>query len=168
MTRSIKLCLYRQVRAQCLDLARRATAYKAQDPAVSFSTVSHAPDFHDMLYDAQYDSDTVEHFTPYSSMCDDDVSTNSKLKGFKIASLNFRGLASISKRERIVHLMMNHGIDILCLQETKINSNSKEVHDGYEMYWSSDVTDTDRNTAEILARSGRATTRNEMLENMWG
>ena len=57
--------------------------------------------------------------------------------------------------------MGKYQIDILCLQETKINSNSKETHQGYDMYWSSDVADTDRANAEALARTGRASRRNE-------
>ena len=80
---------------------------------------------------------------------------------FRIATLNCRGLASISKRERVIHLMTKHNIDILCLQETKINSNSKEEHDGFVMYWSSGVKDDSRNKAEDLKRSGRARRNNQ-------
>lgn len=64
----------------------------------------------------------------------------------RIPSLNCRGLAAFSTRERLVHLMKKHGVDILCLQATKINLNATETHDGYEFLWSSDVKDTDRKT----------------------
>ena len=46
--------------------------------------------------------------------------------------------------------MASHDIDILCRQETKINHNSRKEHDSFIMYWSSGVTDDDRNKAEDL------------------
>ena len=79
----------------------------------------------------------------------------------RVASLNCRGLASFSSRERLVHLMKKHGVDILCLQETKINLNATETHDVYEFLWSSDVKDTDRSKAESLKLSGKATRNNQ-------
>ena len=56
--------------------------------------------------------------------------------------------------------MEKHSLDILCLQETKINSNSQENHDSYTMYWSTGVTDDARNKAENLKRSGKARRQN--------
>lgn len=53
------------------------------------------------------------------------------LNEFRVACLNCRGLAAFSTRERLVHLMKKHGVDFLCLQETKINLNATETHDGY-------------------------------------
>ena len=44
--------------------------------------------------------------------------------------------------------------------ETKINHNSREVHDSFVMYWSSGVTGDDRNTAEDWKRSGKARRNN--------
>ena len=82
------------------------------------------------------------------------------LQNFKIAALNCRGLSSQSQRERIIHLMKKHIIDILCLQETKINSNSREIHDGYTMYWSTGISDDARNKADNLKPSGKATIQN--------
>ena len=82
------------------------------------------------------------------------------LEEFKIASLNCRGLSSVSKRERIIHLMSTEKIDILCLQETKINHNSQETHEKYTLYWSTGIPDDARNKASELARSGKASRNN--------
>ena len=82
------------------------------------------------------------------------------LEEFKIASLNCRGLSSASKRERIRHLMFKEKIDVLCLQETKINHNSQETHLRYKFYWSTDIPDDARNKASQLATSGRAARSN--------
>ena len=82
------------------------------------------------------------------------------LQQFKIASLSCRGLSSISKRERIIHLMSKEKIDILCLQETKINHNSQKTHQKCTFYWSTGIPDDARNKATELARSGKASRKN--------
>ena len=105
------------------------------------------------------DDDSMDNGTFPPSFFQDNLLMPKHLRDFRIASLSCRGLASISKRERLVHLMIKHQTDILCLQE-KINSNSKEIHQDHTMYWSSDVKATDRAGAEVLARSGRASMRN--------
>lgn len=56
--------------------------------------------------------------------------------------------------------MQKHNIDILCIQESKVNSNSREVHDGYEMFFSSGIKDDDRSKAYDLKRSGTASRDN--------
>ena len=57
--------------------------------------------------------------------------------------------------------MDKHKLDILCLQETKINSNARECHDNYVMFCSSGVKDEDRNKAINLKRSGKASRNND-------
>ena len=64
-------------------------------------------------------------------------------------------LASHSSRERLVHTMEKYHLDILCLQETQINVNSMELHDGFSFYWSSGIKGEDRNKAIDFKRSGK-------------
>ena len=49
-----------------------------------------------------------------------------------LATLNCRGPLEASKREQIVQIMHVHQIDLLALQETKVNSSSEEQrqHEG--------------------------------------
>ena len=50
----------------------------------------------------------------------------------KIASLNLGGgINHLSGRQKIVHLMKSQRIDILALQETRVNNNSVEQHGDY-------------------------------------
>ena len=51
--------------------------------------------------------------------------------------------------------MKKQKIDILCLQETHINTNSMEKLDGYTFVYSSGVSDKDRETREKLKNIGR-------------
>ena len=51
--------------------------------------------------------------------------------------------------------MENHKIDILCLQETHINTNSMEKVDGYTFIYSSGISDKDRETREKNKNTGR-------------
>ena len=66
--------------------------------------------------------------------------TNSKPmvmgKGVVIASLNCRGLAENAKRQHLIHIMKEHQIDLLALQETKQKHNSLETLEGYTIYFS--------------------------------
>ncbi len=66
--------------------------------------------------------------------------TNSKPmvmgKGVVIASLNCRGLAENAKRQHLIHIMKEHQIDLLALQETKQKHNSLEMLEGYTIYFS--------------------------------
>ena len=54
----------------------------------------------------------------------------------------------MAAREKIVHYMTKHKIDILIISETKVNQNSKEVHDDYTFIYSSGVTDAQKEEAE--------------------
>ena len=61
-----------------------------------------------------------------------------------IATLNCRGLQTKTKREWYIHIMEELEIDILCLQETHINTNHTEEKDGHTFIFSTSVTDKDR------------------------
>ena len=151
---------YRFIRTQALGLARQVPMYWAQDPA---NGLAH---YHNNIQNIGYhrndptvffpDSDIVSEASSYQK----DVLQDPHIQAFRIATLNCRGLASISNRERIIHTMQKHNIDILCIQESKVNSNSREVHDGYEMFFSSSIKDDDRNKAYDLKRSGTASRDN--------
>ena len=145
---------YRNIKHQATDLANQSRLF-AQDPSEPSEN---------MIYMTQHE--TCEHRShpcttaPPSNRTHSDyqdvVLNKQYVQQLKIASLNCRGLSSLSKRERVIHLMEKHGLDILCLQETKINSNSREELDSYTMYWSTGVSDEARNKAETLKRSGKA------------
>ena len=59
----------------------------------------------------------------------------------KIASINVRGMRDPVKREEIITQMDANGIDIMCLQETKIPDSCYEVRKGYTFVFSSTSTD---------------------------
>ena len=58
----------------------------------------------------------------------------------KIASINARGMRDPVKREEIITQMEANGIDIMCLQETKIPDSCYEVRKGYTFVFSSTST----------------------------
>ena len=60
-----------------------------------------------------------------------------------------------TKREQIAYQMENHKIDILCLQETHMNTNSMEKVDGYTFIYSSGLSDKDRETREKQKKTHR-------------
>ena len=68
--------------------------------------------------------------------------------GYKIVTLNCRGMNEKTKRELIIKHMKNLDIEVLCLQETHININCKEEKDGYTFLFSSGVTDKARDEWE--------------------
>ena len=151
---------YRYIRTQALGLARQVPMYRAQDPAIglaqyhnSITCIGYHPE--DPIAPSS-DSATVSEVSSYQK----ELLQEPHIQAFRIATLNCRGLASISNRERIVHTMQKHNIDILCIQESKVNSNSREVHDGYEMFFSSGIKDDDRSKAYDLKRSGTASRDN--------
>ena len=59
------------------------------------------------------------------------------------------GLTHISGREKIVHTMEKNNIDILALQETRVNANAVETHGGYTFYFSTSVSHEQKAAAEI-------------------
>ena len=62
----------------------------------------------------------------------------------KIATWNIRGIAESTKRQVITKIMKKKGIDILCLQETWNNINSRETIEGYNFVFSTSVDNKDR------------------------
>ena len=79
-----------------------------------------------------------------------------KLSGeLKIATFNCKGANHISAREKIVHMMKTHKLDILFLQETHINTNTSEIHDEYCFCFLTNITDKQREDADkIRGQSG--------------
>ena len=68
--------------------------------------------------------------------------TSAKMKwtNTKLATINLGGgITHISGRQNIVHLMKSNQIEILALQETRVNHCSMEEHDGYTFYFSSGI-----------------------------
>ena len=65
-------------------------------------------------------------------------------KALKIRTLNCKGANHISAREKIVHMMKTHKLDVLFLQETHINTNTEELHDQYCFIFSTCITDQQR------------------------
>ena len=68
----------------------------------------------------------------------------------KFATLNIQGLNMIGKRQEIEKWMEEKKIDILCIQEAKINCNSTENRKGFIWYFSSEVKDADRDKANKM------------------
>ena len=54
----------------------------------------------------------------------------------KIATLNCRGLAALSKRQQLTYIMQQHNIDIMAVQETKQAFSPTESHKGYAFFFS--------------------------------
>ena len=51
--------------------------------------------------------------------------------------------------------MWKDNIDILMLQETHVNTNSTEIHDGYTFIFSTSISDKDREEIEKRTETGR-------------
>ena len=150
--------LYRYIKHQATDLANQSRLF-AQDPAEPKDNIMFRVQDDAMKHKDQQCTSTVYSIRPDSDY-QEVVLQKQFIQNLRIASLNCRGLSSISKRERVIHLMEKYNLDILCLQETKINCNSREIHDDCILYWSTGVPDDARNKAENLKRSGRASKHN--------
>ena len=148
---------YRHLKTQALALARQVPLFKAQDPTDNLEFLDW---FKPKPFDSHTHTITHEEFSLGFSDYQDNSFKDHGITDYKIASLNCRGLASPSSRERLVHTMKKYHLDILCLQETKINVNSMELHDGFSFYWSSGIKDEDRNKAIDLKRSGKGSRDN--------
>ena len=93
---------------------------------------------------------------------DKHTSTHNENKGkitkLTIGSMNCRGLNHISARQQVIHMMKTHKLDILCVQETHINTHT-----------STSVTDKQREAAakareEQEMSKGRGKRKRSMLE----
>ena len=65
-------------------------------------------------------------------------------KRIKIAIRNCKGLNEKTKREQIAYIMWKREIDVFIVQETHINTNSTEIHDGCIFIFSTSISDKDR------------------------
>ena len=163
LVRSAHRVRYRLVKQQAIDLASQANAFLAPEPAGLYNPQNSAhPQIQTRIMSDTSESNLKDTCSLTSGItdCQSAVLQKKHLEEFKIASLNCRGLSSASKRERIIHLMVKEKIDVLCLQETKINYNSQETHLRYKFYWSTDISDDARNKASQLAASGKAARNN--------
>ncbi len=73
-----------------------------------------------------------------------------------IGTLNCRGMLEKAKREHLIKIMRDQGINILCLQETHVNTNHVELHEGHTFVFSSSVSDKDREAREAMQKAGKA------------
>ena len=147
---------YRLIKTQALDLASRAKAYLAPEPTDWYSHETEPFKVQPQLYKCgSSSSDDMCSLNSEATEYRQSVLNEKYLTHLKIASLNCRGLSSISKRERAVHLMIKSKIDILCLQETKINHNAVETHQKHSFYWSSDIPDEARKKHQNSRDQGR-------------
>jgi len=71
-----------------------------------------------------------------------------KLKQLRIATFNAKGASHLSGREKLIHMMEKNEIDVMMVQEMKVNSNSKETHENYTFLFSTGVTDKQRADAQ--------------------
>ena len=75
----------------------------------------------------------------------------------KLATINLGGgITHVSGRQKIVHLMKNNQIQILALQETRVNHCSMEEHDDYTFYFSSGISHEIKVSAEQKREQHRA------------
>ena len=78
-------------------------------------------------------------------------------KDIKLASLNLDGgINHISGRQKIVHLMKQQHLDFLALQETRVNTDSTETHQGHTFYFSTSVTHEMRSEADKTRQTQNA------------
>ena len=56
-----------------------------------------------------------------------------KKKEFRVATFNVRGLNETVKKENLHYDILQYGVDICCLQETKLKKGSFEQIKGYEL-----------------------------------
>ena len=76
------------------------------------------------------------------------------------ASINVRGLRDPAKREEIIVQMDTSGVDVMCLQETKIFDSCYDVRKGYTFVFSSASTDREHWGVGICYKSYVEKSRN--------
>ena len=83
----------------------------------------------------------------------------------KIATLNLDGgLTHVSGRQKVVHSMMVNEIDILALQETRVNSDVVEYHGGYTFHFSTSVSFEQKSAAEKMREKERESANQTLTE----
>ena len=66
-----------------------------------------------------------------------------------------QGINTLGKRQEIEKWMEIKRVDLLCIQETKVNCNAMECRNGFTWYFSSGVKDTDRDKATKLKSNNK-------------
>ena len=88
-----------------------------------------------------------------------------KLENIKVASPNLNGgISHMSGREKIVHLMDRNEIDFLALQETRINTDSREEHGGYVFHFSTSISYATKKEASRIRQEQNAMNNKTMSE----
>ena len=73
------------------------------------------------------------------------------LSNIKIATLNLdSGINHVLGRQKIKRLMKQNEIDIFALEETRVNSDSMEEHEGHTFYFSTSTTHETKADAENI------------------
>ena len=72
------------------------------------------------------------------------IAKNSYLSKINIATINVRGFKEVDKQEHIMKWMNENNIDILALQETYCNTNSKMRRLNFTYFFSTNITDQNR------------------------
>ena len=80
---------------------------------------------------------------------------NGYLNKIKIATLNVRGFKEVEKQEQVMHWMEQNRIDILALQETYVNTNSKMKRGKYTYFFSTNISDKQRIEATQQKTKGK-------------
>ena len=84
----------------------------------------------------------------------------------RIASINVRSMREITKREQLTTYMKNKGLDIVCLQETKILSSSLKQRGEFTFVFASSAkTGTDYHGVGICYRRSIETYRNHYIQH---
>ena len=83
-------------------------------------------------------------------MCVAQNQTSKFIQSLHVGTFNCKGANHISAREKIVHMMIQHKLDILSLQGTHINTNTEERHRNYFFNFSTSITDKQREDANKI------------------
>ena len=105
---------------------------------------------HKKYLQQKFKTKKVTHTTPTPSTTRKNI-TKTQLK---IATLNVKGFNEASKRQEIERWAEEAGIDILALQETKINATSQEQRGKYTAYFSTKIDQAKRDRVEQNRQAG--------------
>ena len=99
------------------------------------------------------------------------TSKNEKRSCLKIATLNVRGLNVILKREKIATWLEKENIDVLAIQETKINVAMAETWKApkgtkYTIYTSTSIKDKDRELVDNIRTKGKRPTQEQACRSI--
>ena len=83
----------------------------------------------------------------------------------KFCTVNMRSMVDITQRQALAKWAASKGIDVVAIQETKVNVNTKEVHGDYVLLTSSSVDPETRSKVENMRSAGK-TVRKEMYDRV--